>query len=572
MKLLKDKTQALSNMKKSEENILNYEIIILLGMIIEDLLAKVFFAPPSRSSVIFLLMQAIFLAFAVGINLFERSMIRKEKDLPRVLPVIKCFKFIFLTSYISTLWHGIFFYIVPLLPLGYNSISKGCKKTAPYLITSGVSQLASQILVCLAADDPRLQTRYVVQFLIGVILLYVLFGIFSCLCGKVYRMYKRSQDENSILIDRLSDKYVQLEQAKKEVQTHYDRLRETNRKLEETNQKLTASIAEFFTLQQISQAITSIFDVNELLKYVNDVIMGVMGASHSTIALCGGSENKLKVKVSSIFDKKDYAIVTDYINCDVLKPCIYEGKSMIDNDVNPEIYPFARGRDVKSLICVPFLVKGVPLGLVLVEHSIKDAFNNENVRLLEIICQQVSIAIENTRLYQQMQKLATLDGLTGAYNRQYIQDKLETEFIKAQEGNYSLSLIIFDIDFFKKFNDTYGHLFGDQVLRALSSYVMKVLRKEDIFGRYGGEEFVILMPHTDLELAAEKAEELRKGVAELTVSNHLFSASITISVGVSAYPNTAKRPMELINSADDALYEAKREGRNLVRIAKNPKN
>ena len=150
--------------------------------------------------------------------------------------------------------------------------------------------------------------------------------------------------------------------------------------------------AEFYTLQQISQAISSIFDMNELLKFVNDVIIGVMGVFHSTIALCHGPQNHLKVQVSSIFDKKELAIVSDYINSDVLKPSVKDGNSMIDNDVNPDDYPFTRGRKIQSLICVPLIAKGNVLGIVLIEHGIPNAFNSDNVRLLEIISQQVGIA------------------------------------------------------------------------------------------------------------------------------------------------------------------------------------
>jgi diguanylate cyclase (GGDEF)-like protein len=397
---------------------------------------------------------------------------------------------------------------------------------------------------------------------------YVLFTLFCYIWSGIYNEYARSEEENNILIDRLGDKYVQLELAKKEIQNHYEKQIETNNQLEEANKKLTASLAEFYTLQQISQAITSIFDMNELLKFVNDVIIGVMGAAHSTIALCYGPQNKLKVQVSSIFDKKDLAIVSDYINCDILKPSTEEGHSMIDNAVNEEDYPFTKGRNIKAMICVPLLAKGRTLGIVLIEHSIKDAFDDENMRLLEVISQQVSIAIENARLYQQMHDLATLDNLTGAYNRLYFNDKLQEEFKKAQEGGHDLSFIILDIDHYKKFNDTYGHLFGDLVLKTLSGFIMKTLRKEDVFARYGGEEFVILMPYTSLEQAKEKAEDLRIGVSQLSITDRVVSASITISIGVSTFPETAGRSQELIRTADDALYEAKRAGRNLVRVAK----
>ena len=144
--------------------------------------------------------------------------------------------------------------------------------------------------------------------------------------------------------------------------------------------------------------------------------------------------------------------------------------------------------------------KGRTLGIVLIEHSIKDAFDDENMRLLEVISQQVSIAIENARLYQQMHDLATLDNLTGAYNRLYFNDKLQEEFKKAQEGGHDLSFIILDIDHFKKFNDTYGHLWGSGSKNSFGLHYENT-QKRRCFCRYGGEEFVILMPYTSLEQA-----------------------------------------------------------------------
>jgi diguanylate cyclase (GGDEF)-like protein len=110
-------------------------------------------------------------------------------------------------------------------------------------------------------------------------------------------------------------------------------------------------------------------------------------------------------------------------------------------------------------------------------------------------------------------------------------------------------------------------LFGDLVLKSISAYVMKNLREEDIFARYGGEEFVVLMPHTTLDQAGVKAEDFRRGIEGLSITDRLISASVTISAGVSSFPASAGRPTELIKTSDDALYQAKRDGRNLVRLA-----
>lgn len=484
--------------------------------------------------------------------------------------VAKYLEIVIMTITISVMYHSYIFYFVVLLPITSFILSRGFRESLSYILTGWLTQTLSQTVVFYLFTGVNQQGVFrnaPLMLPVIITLQYFLFTFYGYILGCVHREYVRSQEENKILIDRLGDKYVQLEQAKKEIQSHYDRIIQTNAQLEEANNKLTASLAEFYTLQQISQAISSIFDMNELLKFVNDVIIGVMGVSHSTIALCHGPQNHLKVQVSSIYDKKELAIVSDYINTDVLKPAVKEGHSMIENQVDPDEYPFTRGRKIQSLICVPLIAKGNVLGIVLIEHNLPNAFHSDNVRLLEIIAQQVSIAIENARLYQQMHDLATLDGLTGAYNRLYFQDNLQIEFRKALEGNYSLSLLMFDIDHFKRINDTHGHLYGDLVLKSIAAFIKKKLRREDIFARFGGEEFVILMPHTTLEQVVEKAEDLRKGIGSLIISDKMISASVTISIGVSSFPEMADNQISLLKSADDALYEAKRQGRNRVCVA-----
>lgn len=560
----------IGNTVKYEDKATRLSWVLLFLLIIGDVFIRVC---PHKDSIIepLVILQGISFVLYIISSFFRITKIKKNgEEYYKTFRLENLIEIGAIATLISTFYYGIFMAFIFLLPIMYFCLSKGFKQNLMYIVTGSLFHICMQFILFFWLGDIGVIDLDSNLVLVSAILIfqYSMFIGFSFLLGRIHSEYLQSEEENNILIERLGDKYVQLEQAKKDIQMHYDKMRETNDQLEESNKKLTASLAEFYTLQQISQAITSIFDMNELLKFVNDVIIGVMGVYHSTIALCHGTQNKLKVQVSSIFDKKDLAIVSDYINCDILKSSTDGGHSMIDNNVNAEEYPFTQGRNIKSMICVPLLAKGNTLGIVLIEHSIKNAFDNDTVRLLEIISQQVSIAIENARLYQQMHDLATLDGLTGAYNRLFFQDKLEEEYKKAHEIGYDLSFIIFDIDHFKKFNDTYGHLFGDLVLKTLSSHIMRTLRKEDIFARYGGEEFVILLPHTTIEQAKEKAEELRISVSQLNITDRVVSASVTISIGVSTYPQCAGKSTELISTADDALYEAKHAGRNQVRTAK----
>ena len=464
-------------------------------------------------------------------------------------------------------------YAVILLPFAVASLTRGFRKAVPMLVFAFVIQLAVQgAFYGYVASWLGITGQATLPFILaGIPLQYLFFTLFCMVLGSTWEHHRQSEADNATLVERLGDKYVQLEEARREMQVQYDKLRRANEQTEESNRKLTASLAEFFTVQQISQAISSIFDMNELLKFVNDVIIGVMGVSNSTIAMINPQNGRMKVLVSSIFDKRELAVFTDYINHDIQTGSISTGKSVLDNTIAPEDYRFVQGRDVRSIISVPLVAKGRALGLVLIEQVIPNAFDNENVRLLEILAQQVSIAIDNARLYQQMQEMATVDGLTGIFNRVYFQNRLTEEFTQAREQHGDLALIMFDIDHFKRFNDTHGHQFGDLVLKSLCAWVREHLRKADLFARYGGEEFVILMPHTSMSLAFEKAEELRAGIARMMITDRIISTSVTVSMGVSAFPEAARTEVQLVKAADDALYEAKNAGRNQVRIAATSK-
>ncbi len=172
--------------------------------------------------------------------------------------------------------------------------------------------------------------------------------------------------------------------------------------------------------------------------------------------------------------------------------------------------------------------------------------------------------IENI-YHEKMRDLATMDDLTQIFNKKYIVDTLQIEFVRCRSLRISLSLIIFDLDFFKQVNDRYGHLAGDYVLRKTCALLKdRVLRSEDVFGRYGGEEFVIILPEATLQRACEIADRLR-----VTVENYPFEYDghklpVTISLGVGEMDVSTQTPEDLIKKADAALYKAKQSGRNQV--------
>jgi diguanylate cyclase (GGDEF)-like protein len=171
-----------------------------------------------------------------------------------------------------------------------------------------------------------------------------------------------------------------------------------------------------------------------------------------------------------------------------------------------------------------------------------------------------------SQLYDQVRKLSITDPLTSLYNRRFLMEKLSTEIDRCQRYRRSLSLMMADIDHFKKYNDTHGHQRGDELLRLVADEFHRLVRKPDFVARYGGEEFAVVMPETGSKEAFHLAERIRESIGMLAVpgSGPQADNSITVSIGISELPSHATDMTSLIQEADDALYRAKSEGRNRV--------
>ncbi len=462
---------------------------------------------------------------------------------------------------IGQLVYPFLFYLILLI-----AFKKG-KKGALYLVSFALlNNIIFGVLHALIYHSAQ-SSIFASENMIRSVLIYITLFMFSLMCGRIYEDSVDYEQKNTRLYVELEDKFQQLNTAQEEIKLHNEKLKETNFKIEDANKRLRESIAEFYTVQQITQAISSIFDVKELLKHVNDIIIGVMGVNNSTVILYDEKKDRLRVHTTNVSNKQELIALFDNINCEVLKDVLKSGQPLMENFVDLKEYPFTDEREVSSLICVPLVTKTRNFGLVLVEHKYFNAFDEDNLRLLNIIGQQVSIALENAELYERMHELATVDNLTGIYNRLYFQQRLQQEFEIAEKGGYDLSLAIFDIDHFKRFNDTFGHLFGDKVLKHISTLLKNSIRSGDIIARFGGEEFVLLFPRTGLKEAYEKVEILREKIAKTTIRDELVAASVTVSFGLASYPEVSTTESELLKMSDNALYDAKESGRNCVRVA-----
>ena len=217
----------------------------------------------------------------------------------------------------------------------------------------------------------------------------------------------------------------------------------------------------------------------------------------------------------------------------------------------------------------PLIVDAKPYGAI-VAYNHFDKINNKEVEYLEEITRQAQLTLNRAKSYIEVLQHATLDALTGYNNRHQFEKRLKEATATAKRQNSNLCCIMSDIDFFKKVNDTYGHAVGDCVLKNVAKTIKKELREDDIPSRYGGEEFIFLLPNTSLNEAKIVAERLRKAVENKKINIEEYKIegvkeiSVTISIGVSEYKKNMKDPEMLYKNADSALYNAKESGRNRV--------
>lgn len=320
-------------------------------------------------------------------------------------------------------------------------------------------------------------------------------------------------------------------------------------------QELVRRTEDLSLLLRAATAIGSQLELDQTFQQILDSLTEVAGVSNAAILLMGESGDHLVLRAHRGYSAKVYGLRIP-LDRGVTGRTARTGIVQLVQDVNTDP-DYIRGvPDAKSEMALPLKAESRVIGVLDLETTISGFFDENRQALIQSLADQISLALYNSMLYERTQELAITDSLTGLFNRRTMYQQMEREIQRSRRFLHPLSLMMIDIDGFKRYNDEHGHLAGDEGLVRLSALIKSNVRDVDLSYRFGGEEFIVLIPETTLEGAVRFAERLRQLIQE--------ALSFTVSIGVAQYtPNETVEAW--LARVDWALYQAKKEGKDRVR-------
>jgi len=339
----------------------------------------------------------------------------------------------------------------------------------------------------------------------------------------------------------------------------YERSRKEKEDLDSTLQNLSL-------LYGIGKAMNYISDLKKLLQYILKQAIDIAAAEKGSLMLYDMESNLINIRVLAGLPDVEYQdkVNNNEIKCRSFRPgegiagrVFLSGQPMIVNNIREDsLFIDSETSYVRSIACIPMVVYNDAIGVINVTNKKNGKeFTEQDIRMLKAVADQAAVAVNKAQLWD----MAVSDSLTGLYVRRYFMVKLQEEVHRAERYNKILSIIMADLDRFKDINDTFGHDAGDRALEAISQFLQKNIRDVDTISRYGGEEFVMLIPDADKDAAFSLAERLREELARINLAP---LPPITVSLGIASYPQDGTEIELLIKKADAAMYAAKKAGRN----------
>lgn len=406
-----------------------------------------------------------------------------------------------------------------------------------------------------------------------VVLLVTLFAL-SILCA-----FKKCTDFSVVVsslgleVTAQSKLISQLNKANEELTINQEKIKSANDllasqkvQLEQAYKEINSVNSEMMIQNEIVKYISSSLDIEKLMVLITESVLEGLGLDVCILVLNKTKDNELNYKVRTKYGINNEEKFASYIKEGYYNNYIIGTKTFIDDSADMEKYCLPTNCKKGSVLMVPLVKKEEQIGLLIVSHTTEGYFAS-NAGFFEGIVAQFLIAIDNANLYARMQRMATHDGLTGIYNRAHLTSCFNEMLNAAILNKTSLTVVLFDIDKFKKVNDSYGHLFGDMVIKMIASLAKEAAyAAKGIVGRYGGEEFVIVFPEMTITEAYPIVQQLHKNIREKEMYHNGELIYVNTSIGITSYPETCKNPSELLNRADWAMYYSKQNGRGKITI------
>lgn len=318
-------------------------------------------------------------------------------------------------------------------------------------------------------------------------------------------------------------------------------------------------------LFQIGKVFGSDKSLSTTLSTISELVTELSGAEACSIMLADPSRKLLLGKAAYGLLRADFSEVSFRYGEGVAGWVAETSESVLIDDVTVDerfkTLPDSASK-IRSLAAVPLVTRDKVVGVMTITAADCNRFTGDSVDLLQLIANTVALDIENIRL----RRLSVTDKLTGAYNREFLSTQLPASMQEALQQGEPLSIVMIDVDHFKKVNDTHGHHIGDKVLAEIARRLRETSRSGDMLVRYGGEEFLLLLPSANVATAAEIADRVRQQLHDSTVEVGDLQLDIHVSAGVAQHRH-GESATELFRRADTALYDAKANGRNRVEVA-----
>jgi diguanylate cyclase (GGDEF)-like protein len=349
-------------------------------------------------------------------------------------------------------------------------------------------------------------------------------------------------------------------------------LLDRSRELETENRVLREKVEELRTFWTLSKILSSTLNMEEVFRLALHLIGRSLQVDAYALLLLDDTTGRLTIRAAFGLPEERAHALSLALGEGISGLVAETGHPMLVADVSAEsrfiersCFP-AHG----AFLCVPLQIKrGPTIGVLNAHKPEPQAFTRGDVDQFQAVANQVAVALENAQLYQRTKELSSRDELTGLFNRRYFFENLETEVQRARRYRRAFTILMLDLDQFKHYNDTHGHLFGDQVLKQVGEILLGNTRRADVVARFGGEEFVIMLPEIDKQAGALVAEKIRVKIAQYPFHGRERQpgGQLTLTIGLATYPIDSDNGLELVDVADRALYVGKRQGGNRVVLA-----